>query len=156
MVVMVFIWYLCIISANHHWSCEFVSCSRQGVLDTTLCDKGCQWLATGWWFSPGTPVSYTNKTDCHDITEILLKVALNTITYRSLLGNKFQYNWHKICSIADYDRLTSYIQNHKTQNCILPNCKRFSIIFLLVDKQIVITAIQEKHLIVKYLFVHVP
>jgi hypothetical protein len=27
----------------------------------------------------GTPVSFTNKTDCHDITEILLKVALNTI-----------------------------------------------------------------------------
>jgi hypothetical protein len=33
----------------------------------------------GQWFSPGTPVSSTNKTDCHDITEILLKVALNTI-----------------------------------------------------------------------------
>ena len=31
-------------------------------------------------FSPGTPTFYTNKTDCHDITEILLKVALNTIT----------------------------------------------------------------------------
>ena len=29
---------------------------------------------TGWWFSPGTPVSLTNKTDCHDITEIFLKV----------------------------------------------------------------------------------
>ena len=29
---------------------------------TTLCDKACQWLATGWWFSPGTPVSYTNRT----------------------------------------------------------------------------------------------
>ena len=27
----------------------------------------------------GTPVSSTNKTDRHDITEILLKVALNTI-----------------------------------------------------------------------------
>ena len=27
-----------------------------------------------------TPVSSTNKTDRHDITEILLKVALNTIT----------------------------------------------------------------------------
>jgi hypothetical protein len=26
-----------------------------------------------------TPVSSTNKTDRHDITEILLKVALNTI-----------------------------------------------------------------------------
>jgi hypothetical protein len=31
------------------------------------------------WFSPGTPVSSTNKTDRHDITEILLKVALSTI-----------------------------------------------------------------------------
>jgi hypothetical protein len=30
--------------------------------------------------TPGTPVSSTNETDCHDITEILLKVALNTIT----------------------------------------------------------------------------
>jgi hypothetical protein len=37
---------------------------------------------TGQWFSPGTPVSSTNKTDSHDIpvTEILLKVALNIIT----------------------------------------------------------------------------
>jgi hypothetical protein len=43
---------------------------------TTLCDKVCQWLTTGRWFSPGTPVSSTNKTDHHDITEILLKVAL--------------------------------------------------------------------------------
>jgi hypothetical protein len=31
------------------------------------------------WFSPGTPVSSTNKTDRHAITEILLRVALNTI-----------------------------------------------------------------------------
>ena len=46
---------------------------------TTLCDKVCQWLVTGLWFSPGTPVSSTNKTDLHDITEILLKVALNNI-----------------------------------------------------------------------------
>jgi len=28
----------------------------------------------------GTPVSSTNKTDHYDVTEILLKVALNTIT----------------------------------------------------------------------------
>jgi len=34
----------------------------------------------GQWFSPGTPVSSTNKTDHHDITEIQLNVALNTIT----------------------------------------------------------------------------
>ena len=35
-----------------------------------------------------TPVSSTNKTDFNDITEILLKVALNTITL-SLLCNVF-------------------------------------------------------------------
>ena len=36
-------------------------------------------LYYNWWFSPGTPVSSTNKTDRHDITEILLKVELSTI-----------------------------------------------------------------------------
>jgi hypothetical protein len=39
----------------------------------------CQWLTAGRWFSPGTLVSPTNKTRRHNITEILLKVALNTI-----------------------------------------------------------------------------
>ena len=34
---------------------------------------------TGRWFSLGTPVSSTNKTDRHNIAEILLKVALNII-----------------------------------------------------------------------------
>ena len=38
-------------------------------LYTALCDKVCQWLAAGGFF-PGTPVAFTNKTDCHDITEI--------------------------------------------------------------------------------------
>jgi hypothetical protein len=42
-----------------------------------LSDKVCQWLAIGRWFSPVTLVSSTNKTDSHNITEILLKVALN-------------------------------------------------------------------------------
>ena len=69
----------CAISAYHHWSCEFKPRSLRGVLDTTLCDKVCQWLVTGQWFSLGTPVSSTNETDSHDITEILLKVVLNTI-----------------------------------------------------------------------------
>ena len=52
---------------------------RRGVLDTTLCYKVCQLLVTGWWFTTGIPVSPINKIDRHDITEILLKVALNTI-----------------------------------------------------------------------------
>ena len=46
---------------------------------TTLCDKVCQWLATGLWYSPGPSVYSTNKSDRQDLTEILLKVALNTI-----------------------------------------------------------------------------
>ena len=35
-----------------------------------------KWIARGWQFSPGPPVSSTNKTDRHDITEALFKVAL--------------------------------------------------------------------------------
>ena len=43
------------------WS--WLHCSWWGVLDKALCDKVCQWLAAGQWFSPGTSVSSTNKTD---------------------------------------------------------------------------------------------
>jgi len=53
---------------------------RRGVLDTTWCDKVCPWLATGQWFSLGSTISSTNKTDRHDITEILLKVTLKIIS----------------------------------------------------------------------------
>jgi len=38
---------------------------------TTLCDKVCQWLATGQWCSAVPPPRY--------IYEILLKVAFNTM-----------------------------------------------------------------------------
>jgi hypothetical protein len=64
-----------------------------------------------------TPVSSTNKTDCHDITEILLKVQLNTITsytdtscfknkrdffsefivHDSIMHNNIQYEENKNC-----------------------------------------------------------
>ena len=37
-------------------------------------------LATGLLFSPGTPDSVTNKTYLQDITQLLLKVALSTLT----------------------------------------------------------------------------
>jgi len=54
--------------------------SCRGVLYTTLCDKVCQRVSTGRWFSPDTLLSSTNKTDHHDIAKILLKVALTTIS----------------------------------------------------------------------------
>ena len=55
--------------AYHHQRCEFESRSWRIVLDTTLYDKVCQWLAAGRLFSP------IIKSDRHNATEILLKVA---------------------------------------------------------------------------------
>ena len=43
------------------------------------CDTIYQLLAYRRWFSPGTPASSTTKIGRHDIAEILLKVALDTI-----------------------------------------------------------------------------
>jgi hypothetical protein len=48
----------------------------RGVIDATLCDEVCQCLATGRWFSPGTPVSFTNKTDHHDIAEVFVESGI--------------------------------------------------------------------------------
>jgi len=49
---------------------------------TTLCDKVCQWLATGRWLSPGPPpIKLTTR-----ITEILLKVTLNTIKQTNIIA----------------------------------------------------------------------
>ena len=47
-----------------------------------LCDKVCQWFAEGRCFPLDTSVSSTKKTDPHNITEILLKVALNTTNHK--------------------------------------------------------------------------
>jgi hypothetical protein len=64
-----------------HITTNVVSSNPAGdALDTTLCDKVCQWLTASQWLSSGTPVSSTNKSDRYDIAEILLKVALNTTT----------------------------------------------------------------------------
>jgi hypothetical protein len=40
-------------------------------------------LAHCRWFSPSIPASSITKTGRHDIAEILLKVALNTINHKS-------------------------------------------------------------------------
>jgi hypothetical protein len=62
---------ICAIGVYPHYSCEFEFRSWCGVPLTTLCHKVCSdlWQVNG--FSPGTPVSSTNKTDRHDITEIV-------------------------------------------------------------------------------------
>ena len=64
--------YIYAISADHHWCCEFEYISIMQGECTTLCDKVCQWLATGpggsefgnfviTLISPGPPVSSTNN-----------------------------------------------------------------------------------------------
>ena len=89
------------ISAYHQYSCELEPRWWGGVLDTTLCDK----VDSDLWqvsefvlvlrFPP--PIKLT----ANDITEILLKVALNTISLnlyhnlravlvRFVCSNKFQ------------------------------------------------------------------
>ena len=51
---------------------------------------------------PGTPVSSINETDRHDITEILLKVTLNTIsqpTNQYISENKKMQIKKKFCQL---------------------------------------------------------
>ena len=62
----------------------------------TLCDKVCQWFATGQWFSPGPSGSSTDKTDRHDIAEMVLNMVLNTIKLNQPISKR------DICQFKDY------------------------------------------------------
>jgi hypothetical protein len=64
------------ISAYHPYRCKFESRSGEVYSIQHYVIKFVSDLRQVWFF----PVSSTNKTDRHDITEILLKVALNTIS----------------------------------------------------------------------------
>ena len=68
------------ISTYQHKRCEFESHSGEVYSIQHYVIKFVSDLRhAGRWISPGTPVSSTNKTDRHDIIEIFLNVALNTI-----------------------------------------------------------------------------
>jgi hypothetical protein len=99
----------CAISAYNNENCEFESRSWWGVLDTTLCYKVCQWLVTDLWFSPGTPVTSTNETDRHDVAEISLKVALNTINQTKPRDQWAKYGFIRGVTSAD---VMCYIIRH--------------------------------------------
>jgi hypothetical protein len=73
---------------------------------------------TGQWFSQVTLVSSTNKTDRHDIAEILLKVALNTISPNVVLDildiQKVGYNLVKVgYNLVKVGMLTSSAIDHR-------------------------------------------
>ena len=118
----------------------------------------CTWYNIMWWslsvtfgwsviFYIYTPFSSTNKTDRHDITEILLKVPLNsgTITLTSsfwlvmsmdfiicnlpyLLSLRFKHllhvfrTWNVLNNFSDYKILSKFLPDdlwcEKTQTCV--------------------------------------
>ena len=55
-------------------------------------------------FSPGTPVSSNNKTDRHDIAEILLKVTLDTLTLTQIVQLFFYFV--EVTIFGTQDRIT--------------------------------------------------
>ena len=58
---------------------------RRGLLDTTLCDKVCQWPAAGLWFSLASSI---NKTDPHDSPNLTNNSFLNA-KFRGQLKKKW-------------------------------------------------------------------
>ena len=87
-----------------------ISVLASSVADRELNARSSQLLATGRWFSPGIPVSSTNKTDRNDITQLLLEVALNTINQQTNL-----YLYIIIYSLLLYTRI-------KSIRCVLNSC----------------------------------
>jgi hypothetical protein len=73
-----------VVSSNHvhgevYWIQHYV------IKSSVTCDR------FYLWFSMGTPVSSTKKTYHHDITEILLKMALNTIKPNQIISLYFPF-----------------------------------------------------------------
>ena len=97
-------------------------------------DKVYQLLAQDRWFSPGTPASPATKTGCHDIAEILLKVALkhqksiksfcdvsvniHSCVFRvqsiSCQGHSFSFTFN--VKLYLYDNVLKYIYVYKARN----------------------------------------
>jgi hypothetical protein len=97
------------------------------LLDTTLFDKVCQWLVAGQWFSLSTLVYFINKSDHHNIAEILLKVVLNTIA----LTFSTVHNSIASSLIISNDRkpLTCHISHWQTlSHNVLSSIPRLSVI----------------------------
>ena len=86
-------------------------------------------------FFQGTPVSSTNKTDRHDIAEILLKVTLSTINQNQTLDK-----WRHQFSIYTY----FLFQNIITVCCVVP--KAVTISFFQTNMNLILIWIWTKRL----------
>jgi len=71
---------------------------RRGVFDTILCDKVCQLFAVGLWFFSLLVLWFPPPIKLTSITEILLKVALNTITLTPVIPELWGFiPWILVC-----------------------------------------------------------
>jgi hypothetical protein len=78
---------------------------RRGVLDTTLCDKLCQWLTAGQWFSLGTPVFQPIK-----LTAMITGVP-RIVWYNIMLNENWLVEWESwfVCQYINWN-LTFKVQ----------------------------------------------
>ena len=115
------------ISAYHHWCCESEFRSGRGMHHYVG-----QWLATVPWFSPGPRVSSTNKTDRHDIAEILLKVTINTRKPTNQPTNRFAAtSYYNLCICCCSVQTSTGVRN-KHNKARKPYICPFFICFLVV------------------------
>ena len=78
---------------QHGFAPSFVNYKKGCTRLTAASDKVYQLLAQGRWFSPGTLASSTTKTGCHDIAEILLKVALKHQKINQIINSDFLWDF---------------------------------------------------------------
>ena len=78
-IILIELMYIVFVPIRRGFAPGFVNYKKGCTRLAAASDKVYQLLAHDRWFSPGTPASSTTKTGRHDIAEILLKVALNTI-----------------------------------------------------------------------------
>ena len=113
---------------------------------------------TGRWFSVGTPVSFTNKANHQDITEILLKVALNTVkqTLNACNSSKFMFTArdvvnnlkeNEINSSQDFSwisQLRYYFENEAILVKMITTCVDYAYEYLGNTGRLVITPLTDR------------
>ena len=113
----------------HGFAPGFVNYKKGCTRLAATSDKVYQLLARGRWFSPGTPAFSTTKTGRHDIVEILLKVALNTINHQIVIWNKFSQSsdnilckTHTILVANLYSCVTHAVNKTRTDHLVCCLC----------------------------------
>jgi hypothetical protein len=80
-------------------------------------DKVHQWLMTCQWFSPSTPVPSTNKSDCNNITGMMLNETLSSY----LPQNIFYYQIIRWTGIKTKSTIIDLYENKsEVMDIILP------------------------------------